>query len=60
MNVDQAEKKLFQLVNHLTGCKPENPLPTRNTDKELVDEFADFFISKILKIRHELDKHPLY
>ena len=51
--------KLFQLVNHLTGHKPENPLPTSNTDKELADEFADFFISKILKIRNELDKHPL-
>ena len=53
-------KKLFQLVNHLTSHKPENPLLTRNTDKELANEFADFFISKILKIRHELDKHPLY
>ena len=53
-------KKLFQLVNHLTGHKPENPLPTSNTDKQLADEFADFFISKILKIRHELDKYPLY
>ena len=28
-------KKLFQLVNHLTGCKPENPLLTSKTDKEL-------------------------
>ena len=25
-----------------------------------MDEFADFFISKILKIRHELEKYPLY
>ena len=52
-------KKLLLLVNHLTGHKPENPLPTSNTDKQLVDEFADFFISKILKIRHELGRHPL-
>ena len=44
-------KKLFQLVNHLTGCKPENPLPTSNTDNQLADEFADFFISKILEAR---------
>ena len=42
-------KKLFQQVNHLTGHKPENPLPISN--KELTDAFADFFISKILKIR---------
>ena len=52
-------EKLFQLVNHLTGHKSENPLLTSNTDKELVDEYADIFISKILKIRHKLDKHPL-
>ena len=25
-----------------------------------MDEFADFFLSKILKKRHELDKHPIY
>ena len=53
-------RKLFQLVNHLTGPKPENPMPPRNTDKELADEFAHFFISKIVRIRLELDKHSLY
>ena len=53
-------RKLFQLVNHLAGHKPENPLLPRNTDKELANEFADFFISKIVRIRQELDKHPLY
>ena len=31
-------KKLFQLVNHLTAHKLENPLLTRNADKELADE----------------------
>ena len=51
-------KKLFQLVNHLTGCKPGLPLPTRKSDKELADEFANFFFSKIIKIREELDHHP--
>ena len=44
-------KKLFQLVNHLTGHKPELLLPTRRSDKELADEFANFFFSKIVKIR---------
>ena len=48
-------RKLPQLVNHLTGHKPENPLLARNTDKELADEFADFFISKNVKMRQELD-----
>ena len=53
-------KKLFQLVKHLTGHKPELPLPTRRSDKELADEFTNFFFSKIVKIREELDHHPLY
>ena len=38
----------------------KTPLLARNTDKELADKFAEFFISKIVKIRQEHDKHPLY
>ena len=53
-------KKLFLLVNHLTGHKPEIPLPTRRSDKELTEELASFFLSKIVKIREELDHQPLY
>ena len=41
-------KKLILFVNHLTGHKPEIPIPTRNSDKELADEFANFFLSKIV------------
>ena len=43
--------RLFQLVNHPTGYKPDNPQLARDTDKELANEFADFFIQKIIKIR---------
>ena len=53
-------KKLFQLVNHLTGCKPEIPLQTRNSDRELKDEFASYFLNKIVRIREELDDQPIY
>ena len=53
-------RKIFQLVNHLTGHKPENPLPARNINEELADEFADFFHKQDCKIRQELDEHPLY
>ena len=52
-------KKLFLLVNHLSGHKPEIPLPARKSDKELAEEFASFFLSKIIKIREELDHYPL-
>ena len=39
-------KKSFKFVNHLTGCKPENPLLDWTTHKELGDEFADFSYKK--------------
>ena len=57
---ESDSSQLCQLVNHLTNCKMENPLPSRNTDKELADEFADYFIWKIVKIRNELDEYPIY
>ena len=53
-------KKLFQLLNHLTGHKPEIPLLTRNSDKELMDEFASYFLNKIVRKREGLDDQPLY
>ena len=39
-------KNSFKLVNHVTGHKPKNPLLARTTDRELSDEFTDFFIQK--------------
>ena len=52
--------KLFKLVSELTGRVKENPLPTSDTDKELADDFVDFFMVKIDKIRKELEQYPLY
>ena len=51
-------KNCFLLVNHLIGQKPE--ITTRNSDKELADDLANFFLSKRVKIREELDDQPLY
>ena len=50
--------KLYKLVNHLAGHKMKNPLPSRNTDKELANEFVDFFMWKSIKSRNELDDTP--
>ena len=63
MNTEECRhdtRKLFQLVNHLTGCKPDTPLPARDTEQELANEFADFFIQKLIKIRDKLDDYPTY
>ena len=53
-------KKLYKLVSELLGFKSENPLPPDRTDKELSEDFADFFMSKIAKIRDALNDHPCY
>ena len=53
-------KKLYQTLNILTGVKVENPLPEGKQDHELAEEFAEFFLSKIEKIRNNLQDVPLY
>ena len=53
-------KKLYKLVNTLTGMTSSNPLPNDTNDKLLDNEFADFFMNKIQKIRDNLTKNPVY
>ena len=47
-------QKLYALVNNLLGTKVSNPLPESYLDEELAEEFAEFFLSKVLKIRDSL------
>lgn len=49
-------KKMYKLIRNLTGTESENPLPPASSNAELADDFADFFISKITKIREKLDQ----
>ena len=39
-------KQLYDLVESLTGCKKENPLPEGLSDKELSEKFASFFTGR--------------
>ena len=39
-------KKLYVLINHLSGCTQENPLPINNSNEILAEEFADFLLIK--------------
>ena len=48
--------KLYKLVNHLTGCKSECPLPDKDPES-LAKEFADFFLDKITTIHHDLAQY---
>ena len=49
------------MIAGLCGTTSENPLPNCDSDKNLADDFADFFIGKIeKKIRDNLNHHPKY
>ena len=53
-------KKLYTLVNNLTGRTGVNPIPQDGSETSLPNRFADFFLSKIQKIRDNLSGVPLY
>ena len=53
-------KHLYKLVSSLTGIRSENPLPECENDEELSERFAEYFSSKIEKIRGNLDKHQKF
>ena len=42
------------------GTPQENPLPDNNNPEDLANEFADYFINKISKIRDSLADKPIY
>ena len=48
MIVENKKVKISKKIDEC-GSDSKKLLPTSNTDKQPVDEFADFFISKILK-----------
>ena len=53
--------KLYCLVNNLTGATKTNPMSDhQGSDEELTDQFSEFFMDKITKIRQGLDIHPKY
>ena len=53
-------KKLFSITLGLMGKKVDNPLPSSTSDSLLADEFANYFIEKIDRIRRALLNHPPY
>ena len=48
-------KKLYKLVNSILGNSKDNPMPDENDKEKLADEFADYFLRKIQKLRDQLD-----
>jgi hypothetical protein len=47
-------------VSELTGTKSENPMPAGDSNISLAENFADFFLNKINKIRDSLTDYESY
>ena len=59
MTVD-GTVKLYTLVTNLTGTFKENPITEGISNKKLAEQCAEFFITKIKKIRQKLDDKGVY
>ena len=53
-------KKLYKLMAHLSGARTDNPLPPHNNDESLANQFVDYFITKIDKIRDNFSQAPVF
>ena len=57
---NRDSKKLYKLAALLMGMVKGNPLPDHTDKEELANQFASFFLTKIQKIRDQLDSFPTY
>ena len=53
-------RKLYAVVNGILGTMKCNLLPECDSDDELAESFASFFLDKIKKNWDNLDSHPLF
>ncbi|XP_072037124.1 uncharacterized protein [Amphiura filiformis] len=50
------DRQLFKVIDNICVGKREQILPSSDSEKDLADNFADYFASKIRDIRQELDQ----
>ena len=55
-NCGRDMKSVYKIINRLTGNEDETILPDKEDDKESADCFADFFQTKIRRIRQNIDE----
>ena len=53
-------KKMYRLINNITGRTSENPMPENVSEETLVNDFANFFMDKIQKIHDALQQYDKY
>ena len=60
MECGNDTKKLYKIVNNILGTNIEKPIPPNNDKNKLADDFANYFIGKIQKIRDQMDQYDKY
>ena len=53
------QRKLFSIVKSLLGTDHDQPLPTCESNRQLANNFASYFVNKVMKIRSELDTNSI-
>ena len=53
-------KELYQIVYGLCGDVTEQIYPKANSDADLANDFAEFFLNKIVTIRTKFEKVPVF
>jgi hypothetical protein len=59
LQCEHDSRRLFNTISGLLGQAKQNPMPNREPTL-LANDFANFFIRKITKIRNDLAEYPLY
>ena len=54
----ESSKKLYEITGKLLGLKSPVLYPSNRTNSELVEEFNDFFVEKIVRIRNGIIPCP--
>ena len=56
-------RNLYKTIKSLTKLKDENPMPPTESQPDLPNKFADFFLNKIQKVKeqfHDPNTHKSY
>ena len=57
--IESADQdQLFRLIDGMFMVKPVPPLPSHNSEKDLIERFSEHFINKITNLRENLAKCP--
>ena len=60
LECDKDTKKLYNLVNNLTGSIKFNPMADDTSEESSAEKFADYFMGKKERIRDELKDAPTF